>query len=73
MDLVDYINNFVNDLIEKRREFLSTQKVQNTNMNEKPVLIDILLQSEMNGKPLNNQDIRGEVNTFMYDCIVSST
>uniref|UniRef100_A0A336M3X1 CSON009398 protein n=1 Tax=Culicoides sonorensis TaxID=179676 RepID=A0A336M3X1_CULSO len=69
VETIKYIDNFINDLIEKRRgEILA--KITNDNKpedtKEKPALLDILLQSEMNGKPLSNEDIRGEVNTFMF-------
>ncbi|XP_063697852.1 cytochrome P450 4d1-like [Culicoides brevitarsis] len=68
METISYIDKFVNDLIEKRRSEILAKKVEDgtENKKEKPALLDILLQSEMDGKPLTNEDIRGEVNTFMF-------
>uniref|UniRef100_A0A336M5J0 CSON009396 protein n=1 Tax=Culicoides sonorensis TaxID=179676 RepID=A0A336M5J0_CULSO len=69
VEIIKYIDNFINDLIEKRRgEILAkiTTDNKSEDTKEKPALLDILLQSEMDGKPLSNEDIRGEVNTFMF-------
>lgn len=67
LETITYIDEFVNDLIEKRRSEILAKSVagESENTKEKPALLDILLQSEMDGKPLTNEDIRGEVNTFM--------
>lgn len=67
LETITYIDGFVNDLIEKRRSEILAKAVAGVSENtkEKPALLDILLQSEMDGKPLTNEDIRGEVNTFM--------
>lgn len=52
-----------------REELLSNvdSKPENslTTGKERLCLLDILLHSEMDAKPLTNDDIRGEVNTFM--------
>lgn len=34
--------------------------------NKSRALLDILLQSTIDGKPLSDEDIRDEVNTFMF-------
>lgn len=67
VETVNYINGIVNIIIEHRREVLLAKRDvgASENVKEKPVFIDILLQSEMDGEPLSDQDIRGEVNTFM--------
>lgn len=36
-------------------------------MKKKMVLLDVLLQSTIDGKPLTNEDIREEVDTFMFE------
>uniref|UniRef100_A0A336KHG1 CSON009393 protein n=1 Tax=Culicoides sonorensis TaxID=179676 RepID=A0A336KHG1_CULSO len=64
LNLVKFINEFINSIIEKRRNELisNTEKSHSKRL----CLLDILLHSEMDGKPLTNEDIRGEVNTFMF-------
>lgn len=70
LEQVELIDTYVNDIIEKRRDAILSKPLNETNetegTKEKPALLDILLQSEMDGKPLSNDDIRGEVNTFMF-------
>uniref|UniRef100_A0A336LZX9 CSON009395 protein n=1 Tax=Culicoides sonorensis TaxID=179676 RepID=A0A336LZX9_CULSO len=69
---ISYIHRFVDQIINNRRSELLTQKGDGLAENQigsgkvRPVLLDILLQSEVDGKPLNNEDIRAEVNTFMF-------
>lgn len=62
---MSYIDNFINEIIEKRRDYLISHK-ETSESQTRPAFLDILLQSEMDGKPLTNEDIRGEVNTFMF-------
>lgn len=69
LETITYIDQFVNVLIKKRRSEILAKIADGVSeaeiLKEKPVLLDILLQSELDGKPLTNKDIRGEVNTFM--------
>lgn len=67
---IAYIHNFVDQIIDNRRTELLVQngdglRIQHDGK-DRPVLLDILLQSELDGKPLSNEDIRAEVNTFMF-------
>lgn len=70
--LISYIHNFVDQIINNRRTELLAQKGDGLKVKlkndekDRPVLLDILLQSELDGKPLSNEDIRAEVNTFMF-------
>ncbi|XP_063709036.1 cytochrome P450 4d2-like [Culicoides brevitarsis] len=66
VETVNYINDFVNNLIEIRREVLLAGNETSEKENSKPVFIDILLKSELDGRPLSNEEIRAEVNTFMF-------
>lgn len=72
---IAYIHNFVDQIIDNRRTELLVQKgdgLQDRHKDggkDRPVLLDILLQSELDGKPLTNEDIRAEVNTFMFAVI----
>lgn len=71
------INDFVDDVIRKRRQEL----IENVNNNEsgvtdtvsdeigirkKRTLLDILLQSTIDGKLMSDEDIHEEVNVFMF-------
>lgn len=66
--LLAYVHGFVNDIIEKRREVIlnSQSEVTGIDVRERPVFLDLLLKSEMDGKPLSNEDIRSETMTFMF-------
>lgn len=68
------LHGFVNNVIVSRRAELVKQKVQagrkvedDVGCKRKLALLDVLLQSEIDGKPLTNMDIREEVNTFMFE------
>ncbi|KAH8299797.1 hypothetical protein KR044_005975 [Drosophila immigrans] len=72
---INAMHDFTDKVIEERREAL--QKSLNegsTNVEEDDVgskrrmaLLDVLLQSSVDGQPLSNADIREEVDTFMFE------
>jgi len=68
-DLLKILHGFTDSVIVARREELTDQQ-RNRKIDEeekeKSNLIDILLQSTIDGKPLSNMDIREEVDTFMF-------
>lgn len=69
-EIVSTIHTYVNKMISKRREELLNKKNITSNEDDgyktKPALLDILLQSKIDEKPLSNDDILAEVNTFMF-------
>jgi cytochrome P450 family 4 len=68
------LHGFTDSVIVSRREELirnkpaTTTKVENEDGTKKKMaLLDILLQSTIDGQPLTNTDIREEVDTFMFE------
>lgn len=66
--LIKIIHTFVDRMIESRRQkLLKKLSVFGIGSTKKRfALLDTLLQSTMDGEPLTNEDIRGEVNTFIF-------
>ncbi|KAI8115367.1 Cytochrome P450 4d2 [Lucilia cuprina] len=77
---INLMQNFTKDVIEKRRDALESilknsdsQKSKETEedldigVKKHMALLDILLQATVDGKPLSNEDIREEVETFMFE------
>ncbi|EAT37902.1 AAEL010154-PA [Aedes aegypti] len=72
---LETIREFTLSIIEKRRSTLNvfdknggTSEVCNdsTGLKKKMALLDILLQTEIDGRPLTNEEVREEVDTFMF-------
>lgn len=62
---ISYIREFINDVINKRRDKLLYETTKKEETKQKPALLDILLHSTLDGKALSNECIRDEINTFM--------
>lgn len=63
--LLETLHGFTDKVIIGRRDEL-IKNMNNNETNERSNLINILLQSSIDGKPLSNLDIREEVDTFMF-------
>lgn len=68
------MHEFTTKIIEDRRKILSEEKAENlenlddddVGLKKKMCLLDVLLQSKIEGKPLSNDDIQEEVDTFTF-------
>lgn len=60
-------------IVARRNELTQSQKIVQSpedddfGQKKKMALLDVLLQSSINGQPLSNMDIREEVDTFMFE------
>ncbi|XP_017787230.1 PREDICTED: probable cytochrome P450 4d14 [Nicrophorus vespilloides] len=70
---LETITSFSLGIIEKRRKFLESRHYNEENecdefgKRRKMTFMDILLKSTINGKPLTNEEIREEVDTFLFE------
>ena len=70
------LHDFTDDVIVSRRDELvqkmaenkieDEEEEENVGVKRKLALLDVLLQSTIDGKPLTNLEIREEVDTFMF-------
>ncbi|XP_017787225.1 PREDICTED: probable cytochrome P450 4d14 [Nicrophorus vespilloides] len=70
---LETITSFSLGIIEKRRQFLESRHSDDVNdydefgKRRKMTFMDILLKSTINGNPLTNEEIREEVDTFLFE------
>lgn len=71
--MIKALHDFTDKVIVARREKLLNGNVEVEHSDEvlgarkKMALLDLLLQSTIDGKPLTNEDIREEIDTFMFE------
>ncbi|KAH8387442.1 hypothetical protein KR093_007117, partial [Drosophila rubida] len=73
--LIKTMHDFTESVIQERREALVNDQqrqagnVEGDDLGQKRrmALLDVLLQATINGEPLSNEDIREEVDTFMFE------
>ncbi|XP_023309751.1 cytochrome P450 4d2 [Anoplophora glabripennis] len=71
--IVKELHSVTNSVIDSRREELEQNKINYTDETssvgekKKMAFLDILIQSTIDGQPLSREDIREEVDTFMFE------
>ncbi|XP_005190958.2 cytochrome P450 4d8-like [Musca domestica] len=74
--LIKILHNFTKNVIEERRAFLEKKlkhdsdnlmDINDVGSKKRCGLLDVLLQSTVEGQPLSDEDIREEVDTFMFE------
>lgn len=70
------LHGFTENVIRRRRQQLSNVKLGNDDssndddgVRKKRAFLDVLLQSTIDGKPLNDLEIREEVDTFLFEAL----
>ncbi|XP_017787233.1 PREDICTED: cytochrome P450 4d2-like [Nicrophorus vespilloides] len=73
LEALETITSFSLGIIEKRRKFLESRHSDDEDecdefgKRRKMTFMDILLKSTIDGKPLTNEEIRQEVDTFLFE------
>ncbi|KAM7350270.1 uncharacterized protein ACRADG_008885 [Cochliomyia hominivorax] len=68
---IKIMHNFTNNVIRERKTAMDLQKPSDfdseVGLKKRMAFLDVLLQATVDGKPLSLQDIREEVDTFMFE------
>lgn len=69
INALEILHGFTDRVIQERRQKLIVQSRDpvDEESTEAKTFLDILLQGNIDGKPLSNLDIREEVDTFMFE------
>lgn len=59
------VNDYAIDVIQKRRQYLMKKPVNRSEPSAEQCVIDILLQSTIDGQPMSDEEILDEVKTIM--------
>ncbi|KAJ3661324.1 hypothetical protein Zmor_005723 [Zophobas morio] len=77
VEYLEILHDFTTNIIKKRKEefklLQSNPKVSEEGIKRRAALLDMLLEVSDNGKNLTDEDIRAEVDTFMFEGHDTST